>query len=67
LSYTIQNEFKVLKFRSIVEAYQATLRVEEKLIRKQWIYKEKIGTGVGRGQPREKVEEGEVGSNTINQ
>ena len=35
LSYAIQDEFNVLKLCSLVEAYQATLRIEEKLLRKQ--------------------------------
>jgi hypothetical protein len=35
LSYAIQDEFDVLNFHSVVEAYQVTLRIEEKLQRKK--------------------------------
>jgi hypothetical protein len=35
LSYAIQDEFHVLNFHSVAEDYQATLRIEEKLLRKQ--------------------------------
>lgn len=35
LSYAIEDEFNVLNFRSMVEAYLAAMRIEEKLFKKQ--------------------------------
>ena len=35
LSYVIQDEFNVLNFCLVAEAYQAALRIKEKLLRKQ--------------------------------
>ena len=35
MSYAIEDEFNVLNFRSMVEAYLAAMRIEEKLFKKQ--------------------------------
>ena len=58
LSYEIQDEFNVLNFHSVVEAYQSTLRIEEKLLRKQ--HNVRISPRYGWHKQQEKqVEEGE--------
>ena len=48
LSYVIKYEFNVLNFHSVVEAYQADLRIEERLLRKQ--YNVTTTPGYGRGK-----------------
>ena len=35
LSYAIEDEFNVLSFHLVAEAYQTTLRIEETLLRKE--------------------------------
>jgi len=53
----------VLNFCLVVEAYQETLRVEEKLMRKRHTMSR--GQGFGRGNHKEKqIEEGEGSSST---
>ena len=50
LSYEIQDDFTILNFHSVVEAYQVALRIEEKLLRRQ--HNVKRYSGYGQGQQK---------------
>lgn len=60
----MQDEFNVLNFHSVLEAYQETLRIEEKLSRRQ--QNVRSTSGYGRGKHKEKqVEETESSSAAV--
>ena len=66
LIYAIQDYFNVLNFHSVAKAYQASLRIEEKLLMKQ--YSGKRSQGCARGKQKEKkYEEGESISSAMDQ
>ena len=60
LIYAIQDEFNVLNFHSMAEAYQESLRIEEKLLRKQQNVKRT--SRYARGKQKEKQVEDDESS-----